>query len=410
MVEPRSPVWDASSAIRLDRKTPHLQLESVTLFVSDQDRSLGFFAGLLGFAVALDYVAPDGTRWVIVAPPDGTARLALCAPRDGSDEYQQIGKARQVVLLTDNVEETYKEWSGRGVAFHHPPQAAPWGSVITRFGDPDGNEFALIEFDEISRKIEEQRRLVEMQLEAERRAVQELGIARQVQARLFPQTRPAVRTLEYAGACFQAREVGGDYYDFLDLGRGRLGLVIADIAGKGIAASLLMANLQANLRSQCVIAADQPEHFLKSVNRLFHENTADADYATFFFAEYDDAARRVRYANCGHLAPLLLRRDGGVVRLAPTGTVLGMFEQWTCGFEERRLDAEDVLVLYTDGVTESANGDGEEFGEERLIEAVRRNVSLALPDLIAAVVDRVREFSPQEQQDDITLIVARCGG
>src|SRR6202011_4361677 len=142
--------------------------------------------------------------------------------------------------------------------------------------------------------------------ETEQRAAQELEIAKQVQARLFPQTLPAMKTLDYAGVCVQARQVGGDYYDFLDLGRDRLGLVIGDIAGKGIAAALLMANLQANLRSQCAIALDQPQRFLRSVNQLFYENTNDSAYATLFFAEYDDKTQHLRYANCGHLCALLL--------------------------------------------------------------------------------------------------------
>lgn len=409
MTELRSPV-DAASAIRMDRQRPHLQLQSVALFVRDQDRSIEFFAGLLGFDVALDYAAPDGMRWVILAPPDGTAKLALCAPREGSEEYRQIGKARQVVLLTDHLEKTYRRWSERGVMFHDSPRATPWGSVMAQFRDPDGNEFALIEFDAVSRKIEEQRRQQEMRLEAERRSAQEMEIARQVQTRLFPQTRPAARTLKYAGACFQAREVGGDYYDFLDLGRGRLGLVIADIAGKGIAAALLMANLQANLRSQSMFAVDHPEQFLRSVNRLFHGNTADADYATFFFAEYCDSTRGLRFANCGHLAGLLVRSDGEVERLEPTGTVLGMFEEWECGLESRELEDGDLLVLYTDGVTESANADGEEFGEARLMEALGCCAGFGVEDLIAGVVAAVRGFCSCEQQDDITLIVARCGG
>jgi serine phosphatase RsbU (regulator of sigma subunit) len=121
--------------------------------------------------------------------------------------------------------------------------------VFTQFQDLDGNSFALMGFDQARREVEEQRRLTEERLESERRAARELEIARQVQSRLFPQRMPPVETLEYAGACIQARHVGGDYYDYLDLGQGRLGLVIADIAGKGIAAALLMANLQANLRS-----------------------------------------------------------------------------------------------------------------------------------------------------------------
>src|SRR5213594_5008174 len=125
-------------------------------------------------------------------------------------------------------------------------------------------------FDHVSREIEAQRRAIAEKLESERRAAQELEIAKQVQARLFPQTLPPLKTLEYAGLCIQARKVGGDYYDFLDLGQERLGFVIGDISGKGIAAALLMANLQANLRSQCATAFDQPERLLRSVNQLFY--------------------------------------------------------------------------------------------------------------------------------------------
>jgi hypothetical protein len=194
---------------------------------------------------------PDGGRFIAVAPPDGTARLALVTPQPDSEEYTCIGKSRQVVFLTEDVEGKYRQWSDRGVSFLHPPKEPAWGGVYTQFRDVDGNSFALMGFDQANREVEEQRRLTEERLESERRAAQELEIARQVQSRLFPQTMPPVQTLEYAGACIQARHVGGDYYDYLDLGRGRLGLVIADIAGKGIAAALLMANLQANLRSQC---------------------------------------------------------------------------------------------------------------------------------------------------------------
>src|SRR5206468_370643 len=144
------------------------------------------------------------------------------------------------------------------------------------------------------------------------------AIAKQVQARLFPQTLPPLKTLEYAGICRQARQVGGDYYDFLDLGSERLGFVIGDISGKGIAAALLMANLQANLRSQSAIAVDQPQRLLRSVNQLFCENTTNGAFATLFFAEYDDATRRLRYANCGHLAALLLRCNDSIERLEST--------------------------------------------------------------------------------------------
>ena len=176
-----------------------------------------------------------------------------------------------------------------------------------------------------------------------------------MQARLFPQELPPIGTLEYGGVCIQARQVGGDYYDFLSLGRDRLGLVLGDIAGKGIAGALLMANLQANLRSQCAMALDQPQRFLRSVNQLFYENTADSAYATLFFAEYDDQTKRLRYANCGHLPAFLLRRDGALERLDSTCPVLGLFQAWDCSIDERLLCPGDTLALYTDGVTEAFN-------------------------------------------------------
>jgi serine phosphatase RsbU (regulator of sigma subunit) len=201
--------------------------------------------------------------------------------------------------------------------------------------------------------------------------------------------------------------VGGDYYDFLDLGGQRLGIVIGDIAGKGIAAALLMANLQANLRSQCAIALDQPEQFLRSVNQLFFENTTDGAYATLFFAEYDDRAGRLRYANCGHLCALLLRSDNTVERLDSTSTVLGLFKEWDCSIGERQLLAGDTLALYTDGITESFNDAEEEYGEERLTQALRLYRNLSSHEMLGAIVDDVQKFTPREQHDDITLIVAK---
>jgi len=415
MSEANAPLWAIHPSLRLDRQEPYLLLQHFTLLVADQERSLRFFRDGLGFRVVLDYQATDakpewriGERFISLAPPDGTARLALVTPVPNSEEFAYIGKARQIVFLTENVEAKYREWSARGVRFVHAPQMAPFGSLLTRFEDPDGNQFVLIEFDEATRLVEEQRRRTEEQQELERRTAQELEIARQVQARLFPQRAPAVATLEYAGTCLQARQVGGDYYDYLDLGQGRLGLVVGDIVGKGMAAALLMANLQANLRSQSATAAQQPEHFLRSVNQLFYENTADGDYATLFFAEYDDERRRLRFANCGHLPALLLRKNGKLERLETTATVLGLFESWECAMDERELAPGDTLLLYTDGATESFSDAGEQFGEDRLVAAFQQGRTLPPGELITSVVDEVRRFNPKEQQDDITLIAAHC--
>ena len=395
-------------AFRLDRQDPYLRVLCVNIFVRDQDRSLRFYVDQLGFALVVDENYESGGRWVAVAPPDGSTVLALVTPKRNSAEYKLIGRCRHAVLVTEDVMAKVDEWQTRGVRFHHPPQTTLWGGIFTRFDDLDGNSFVLAGRDDFVREIEAHRRTVANRLEAERRIAQELEIAKKVQARLFPQTLPQLKTLEYVGVCIQAREVGGDYYDFLNLGQERLGLVIADTSGKGIGAALLMANLQANLRSQSAIALDQPERFLRSVNQLFCDNTTDSAYATLFFAEYDDRRMWLRYANCGHYPPLLFRSDNTLERLNSTCTVLGLFTEWDCSIVECQLFAGDTLALYTDGIIDSRNGAGEEFGEERLIEVLRRHRGLSSQDLLEATVDELRRFSPHEQYDDITLIIARC--
>jgi serine phosphatase RsbU (regulator of sigma subunit) len=391
-----------------NREGPYLRLLCINIFVRDQDRSLRFFVDQLGFSLVLDENYESGGRWVAVAPPDGSTVLALVSPRRKSEDYKLIGKSKHAVLVTEDVMAKFEQWRSRGVKFHHPPQTTLWGGIFTRFDDVDGNTFALVGRDDFVREIEAQRRATAMKLEAERRVAQELDIAKRVQARLFPQTLPQLKTLEYAGVCIQAREVGGDYYDFLDLGRTRLGLVVGDTSGKGIGAALLMANLQANLRSQVAVASNRPEHFLRSVNQLFYDNTTDSAYATLFFAEYDDRARRLRYANCGHQTIFLLHRDNTLERLESTCTVLGLFREWSCAIEERRLSPGDVLVVYTDGITEAFNAEFEEFGEHRLIDVLTRNRHRSAREMLTAIVDDVLRFSPHEQRDDITLIVARC--
>ena len=400
---------------------PFLRLNFVTLWVRDQERSRCFFVEKLAFETMVDVPFPGGGRWIVVAPSAvgwlpgmaGTSLpgIALVVPEAGSVEYERIGQNTGFSFLTEDVRSVFEEWSSRGVRFVLPPTEPEWGSGQARyavFEDLDGNSFSLIEFDEATRTLEEERRAQAARLEAERQAAHELAIAKQVQTRLFPQQQPPARTLDYAGICYPARSVGGDYYDFIDLGNPRLGLVLADIAGKGIGAALLMANLQAALRSKFVMAREEPERFLRSVNQLLYENTATRDYATLFFAEYDDETRKFRYANCGHPPALLLRGDGGLERLAPTCTVVGLFENWDCAMEECELAAGDAVLIYTDGVTEALNGDGEEFGEQRLVEAVRRHRDLSLPELVSAVANEAKKFSPQEQTDDITLIAAKC--
>jgi serine phosphatase RsbU (regulator of sigma subunit)/catechol 2,3-dioxygenase-like lactoylglutathione lyase family enzyme len=407
--------------LRPDHRDKYLRMDAVNVFVSDLDESLKFYIDQLGFHLALDVRLQSGHRLVAVAPPDGTATLRLIVPIPGSEEYKLIGRQTQVVFLAEDVIAKFAEWRSRGVKFKQTPRlkriryreqeeqpdAPIWGGVFARFEDIDGNLFSLVGFDEVSRQLELQRRAIADRQEAERRTAQEIEIAKQVQARLFPQTLPFSNSLEYCGTCIQALQVGGDYYDFLHLGQDRLGLVIGDIAGKGIAAALLMANLQANLRSQYAVALECPQEFLRSVNHLFYQNSIESAYATLFYGEYEDQLGRLRYVNCGHLPGLVLRGDDSVERLESTSTVVGLFEEWDCSLGECHLLRGDTLVLYTDGVTESFNDQYEEFGEQRLVNVLRTNRGASPQTMMTAVLDEVKQFSPNQQHDDVTLIVAR---
>jgi serine phosphatase RsbU (regulator of sigma subunit)/catechol 2,3-dioxygenase-like lactoylglutathione lyase family enzyme len=420
------------SSLQPDRKSTYLRVHAVNVFVRDQEKSIRFYLDQLGFTLAFDVCLQSGERWVGVSPPDGTAVLTLIAPAPDTETYKLIGQPTPLVFVSEDVVATYTEWRRRGVRFRHTPrlrrikpmqsdsvattpssillgkQTPIWGGVFTRFEDIDHNSFALVSFDEMTQAMEQQRRASAEKVELERRSAHELAIAKQVQARLFPQTLPELKTLDYAGVCIQARQVGGDYYDFLNLGRERVGLVLGDIAGKGIAGALLMANLQANLRSQCAVAWNEPQRLLQSVNELFYDNTSDSAYATLIFAEYDDLTQRLRYANCGHLCALVLRRDDSLEKLESTCTVLGLFKEWECSIQDCHLGAGDTLALFTDGITECFNIDGEEFGEERLISALRQHRGLEARDMLSAIVEQVQRFSTCEQYDDITLIMAKC--
>jgi serine phosphatase RsbU (regulator of sigma subunit) len=178
-----------------------------------------------------------------------------------------------------------------------------------------------------------------------------------------------------------------------------------------------MANLQANLRSQYAVALEDLQRLLRSVNRLFYENTPDDRYATLFFGDYDETRSKLRYANCGHNPPLLLRKAKckdtqqetmlEVQWLEPTCTVLGLLPEWECRLNEVELATGDTLVLYTDGVTEAMSSEGEEFGVSRLLDTVRCHCHFPVGALLQAIVGAVQQFSGGDQQDDITLVIAR---
>jgi serine phosphatase RsbU (regulator of sigma subunit) len=245
-------------------------------------------------------------------------------------------------------------------------------------------------------------------VDSEKKRVQEMAIASEVQRKLLPQHMPRLETLDYAGSCEPAWSVGGDYYDFLDMGKGRVGFVLADVSGKGVSAALLVANLQASVRSQYVIGLENLERLFRTVNKLFYESVTPGFFATMFFADYFDATRRLRYVNCGHCPAFLVRADGTCDQLGSTATVLGMFENWNCTVGEAAMSSGDTLVVYSDGVTEARSGSGELFGDERLLAAVKANANLPAAGLLKAIAAAAHNFGGKEQEDDLTLLVARA--
>ena len=244
-------------------------------------------------------------------------------------------------------------------------------------------------------------------MEAELRTARELEIAREVQARLLPQEPPRLKTLDCAGKCIEARSVGGDYYDYLDLGADHVGLVLADVSGKGVHAALLTANLQAYLRSQSGIAPLDPARLLQQANRMLLKGTASEHFATLFFADYDDSSHEMTYVNCGHNAPVWLRQDGSVARLAATATVIGMFEEWECEVVQIRLAPGDLLAIFSDGVTEAAHNE-EEYGDARLIQELQACRHLSASEIVQTIFASVQVFSAGAQSDDLTLLIAKA--
>jgi sigma-B regulation protein RsbU (phosphoserine phosphatase) len=246
--------------------------------------------------------------------------------------------------------------------------------------------------------------VVRKQADSVRRRKSELEIAANVQQQLFPHQVHHLTTIDYDGHCVAAREVGGDYYDFLDAGAGIVGFVLGDVSGKGVPAALLMANLQACFRSQEPHALLQPAHVLETVNRHFFDSTTAERFATLFFGIYDDRTRGLRYVNCGHVAPLLLRASGELETLDPTATPIGAFRQWSCTERETCVRPGDTLLIYSDGVTEAEAPSGEEFGDERLVRCLRDSHGQAPRSLVQRIVESVNEFSHGSRYDDVTVV------
>jgi sigma-B regulation protein RsbU (phosphoserine phosphatase) len=254
----------------------------------------------------------------------------------------------------------------------------------------------------ISELIEEQRQ--------RQRLENEISIAREVQAQLFPQSLPSLPGLRLGAICRPARVVSGDYYDFIRLGPNRLGIALADISGKGIFAALLMASLQAALRSTAMLDGQSgTSDLVAKLNRHVFRNTSDDRYATFFYAVYDEQVRTLTYTNAGHLAPFFVH-DGNVQELEEGGTVVGLFEEYPFTQGVIRVEPGSLLVLFSDGLTEPENVYGEEFGRQRVRAEILRQTNLPPQRLAENLIAAAEQWAgTPEQADDITVVVAHMG-
>ena len=243
------------------------------------------------------------------------------------------------------------------------------------------------------------------------RVNRELEIAQEVQEHLFPQHLPMVCGLDYCGFCRPAREVGGDYYDFLELPDSRFGVAIGDVSGKGIGAALMMASLGASLRAQASVVKDLTE-LIRRVNNLVYEASSANRYATFFYGEYEPQSRLLSYVNAGHNSPVVLRQvkdSYEVYRLEAGGSVVGLFRD--CQYEQGSftLESGDLLVLFTDGISESMNNEDEEWSEERLIDFAKTCYGLPAVEAMGRIMTAAQAFAGgAPQHDDMTVVVLRA--
>ena len=239
------------------------------------------------------------------------------------------------------------------------------------------------------------------------RSNREMEIAREVQERLFPQSSPNMSGLDCAGRCRPALGVGGDYYDWLELPGGGLGIAIGDVSGKGVPAALLMASLQASLRSQAIAAPKDLAALMSNLNQLIFDATPSNRYATFFYAQYEPATRRLEYVNAGHNPPMLFRGNE-VIRLDQGGPVVGLFRPAQYVQAGIQLRSGDVLVLYTDGVSEAMNPAEEEWEEEQLAESVKQCGKVSAAEMLDKTMRNADAFAAgAPQHDDMTLMVIK---
>jgi sigma-B regulation protein RsbU (phosphoserine phosphatase) len=254
------------------------------------------------------------------------------------------------------------------------------------------------------RMANQQKRAQEEALHHLHEQEREIAEAKAIQERLLPREIPQIAGYEISTSWQSAEAVGGDYFDVLALGQDALGLCIADVAGKGIPAALLMSNLQAAVRGLSSPFLS-PDFLCSNLNSLVWKNTHTDRFITLFYAQLDVAKRHLRYVNAGHNAPIVVHADGSHERLQKGGGVLGVFEEQSFELGTAQLAPGDRLVLFTDGVTEASNRKGEEFGEQRLLSLLEKHRALPAAGLQEKIAGAISEFSGGHLTDDATLVV-----
>ena len=277
-------------------------------------------------------------------------------------------------------------------------------SLIEQFSDEDLKLLTLLS--NLAAVKIENAKLIEQAIEKEKME-RELALAAEIQEDFLPKKSPECKHFEIAGSNIPCYQVGGDYYDFITIDPSHLGIVIADVSGKGVGASLLMASLRAALHSE-VYPQYKIEKMAVKLNNFVHRSSSPNSFITFFYCELNKKTCKLKYINAGHNPPLVIDKKGKLHRLESCGLCLGMFPSIEYEVKDLALDVGDMAVLFTDGITESRNKDNKEFDEERLIKLLRKFSKLPAQKLLEKISEGVDSFiSGADRMDDMTLVIIK---
>jgi len=271
----------------------------------------------------------------------------------------------------------------------------------------DEDDREVLQFFADAASISIEKAMLHRQLVVKELLDKQLELARNLQSQLFPKEAPHIAGYDIAGICLPTEEIGGDYYDFIPLRRGRLGVAVADISGNGIASALVMTAFRGLLRIHTQ-SSHKLEKIARAINRQLPEFTAGSQYVTALYALLNPVSEEFIFVNCGHHPPILIHPDGSTTRLHEHGPALGIIEQVSYPVKKTSLIPGDIMVLYTDGVVEVTNKEGIEIGYERLKETIHRNRDLPADTLIQLVIQTSRDFSGSQRfPDDFTLVIIK---